>query len=292
MRLRRILAPGLIVASSIACAHMDSGPPVSCAQATDTVILRDTVTIRAAGALLPLTDATVSNLLLEEFSQSWRTSRSAVRSQVTTDSTSEPLIVDDFSLPSVKSMLASCPLMIAGHRATVTTYFERTRSVEGPYIAIGAYQLGPDSWLVIGSASKAREGQHDMVASLRAVRFLPSFGSKERHTPNPCPAIELHADTSHWQTYSASSAPVTFKAPVDAHVRKGYMVEAWDAMGTRIDFASVGDSWTLEPLAKTATLWCSFSTADGLPGELAIVPPDQQIASDLFHPRWTPKTGH
>lgn len=280
MRLRHILACSLTVVPSIACARMDSGPPVPCTQETATVVLRDTVTIRAAGALVPLTNAAPGNLLLEQLSQSWRTSRSEVNSEVTTNPNSEPLVVDDVSPPSVKSKLTSCPVTIEGRRATVTTYFERTSSVDGRYVALGSYQLGPDSWLVIGSESQVPAGQREMVASLRAVRFLPPVGSKERHSPKACPAIELHADTSHWQTYTVRSAPVTFKAPVSAHVKKGFAVEAWDAIGTRIDFASVGDSWTIEPLANAATLWCSFTTADGLPGELAIVPSVPQMPLD------------
>ena len=282
MRLRRILACGVAVAPLIACAHMDAGPPVPCTADTGTVLLRDTVTIRAAGALLPLTDSTPGNLLVEELMQSWRTSRSAFNTEVTTDSSSEPLTVDDISLPSVKSKLSSCRLTIEGHRATVTTYFERTSSVEGPYIAIGSYQLAPNIWLVIASTSKAPTGQREMVASLRALRFLPPVGSKERKSPKRCPPITLHADTSHWHTYAVRSAPVTFKAPADAQVKKGYTVEAWEAIGTRIDFAPVGDSWTLEPLANEATLWCAFSTADGLPGEIAILPAVQQHPSPGF----------
>lgn len=268
---------------TIAFAQVDSGPPVPCTVGAGTVVLQDTVTIRAAGALLPLAGGAPDNLLLQAVNQSWRTSRSSVVSEVTSDSTSEPLFVDDFSRPSVKSRSTRCPLAIEGRRATVTTYLESASSLlGGRYVAIGSYELAPDTWLVIASASGAPAGQREMVASLRAVRFLPPFGSKERHTPKTCPAIELQADTSQWKTYTLRSAPVTFKAPVDAHLQNGYAVETWEAIGTRIDFATVGDRWTIEPLANAATLWCSFSTPDGLPGELAIVPAVQQIASEGF----------
>src|SRR5687768_16952001 len=202
------------------------------------------------------------------------TERSSVLATIGDDPDHVPASLDFSLFPSLgswKSHRSHCVERLASTTARIQAYFERWKNLlVGRYVAAGAYELVPGSWLRIGGVSSNVRRQQEVLAALRTVRFLPPPGSADRPRPSACHATNAPAPA--WREFQISAAPVTFRAPPGSRRQVGNGHEIWEVGPMRVDFELLRTRhWYLQPLTEAGSTWCSL-TLDGHYTEVRLFP--------------------
>jgi hypothetical protein len=253
----------LTLLASIACATPDEPVAPACPVPNlDTREWRE-VRIENAGAIIRMPPDARTRLSASPMPEVWsmeRPDRSSVLAFISEDWDQAPAWVEGIPLPSWRAGRSRCEEHIAAIPARFQAYFERWGNlVVGRYVATGAYEIVPASWLVIAGVSSTSRRQREVLAALRTVRFLPPAGSAARPPAPPCTVRGTHA--SEWPEYQALSGLITFRAPAGSAMDSDYGRQIWSIGPTRVDFELLGTrSWILE--SPPGSMWCSL-TVDG-----------------------------
>lgn len=275
MIVRQFLAMGcharlLTLFASIACATPDE--PVASACPAPNLDRREwqEVLIENAGAVIrmpPDAQTRLSALPTTEVWSTERPERSSVLAIMSDDWDQAPASVVGIPLPSWRAHRSQCAEHIAATPARFQAYFERWGNlVVGRYVATGAYEIVPGSWLVIAGVSSTSRRQQEVLAALRTVRFLPPAGSAARPPASPCTVRSAHRPD--WPEFQALSGLLTFRAPSGSAMDGDYGRQIWGIGPTRVDFELLGTrSWVLE--SPPGSTWCSL-TIDGRYAEVRL----------------------
>jgi hypothetical protein len=205
--------------------------------------------------------------------EAWSTDGSSVLATIGNDPEDVPAWVDFPIFPSVswKSHRSQCVERVASTTARIQAYFERWKAlVLGRYVAAGAYELVPGSWLRIGGVSSNLQRQQEVLAALRTVRFLPPVGSAERPRPPTCNAS--NSGGLDWREFQASSAPFKFRAPPGSRRQSDDDHEIWSVGPMRVDFKLLRTrDWFLQSPTEMGSTWCALNL-DGRYTEVRVVP--------------------
>ncbi len=260
----------LALLASIACATPDE--PVASACPAPNLDTREwqEVLIENAGAVIRMPpDARTHPSAMPE-TELWSTERperSSVLATIGDDWDQAPAWVVGIPLPSWRARRSHCEEHIATTPARFQAYFERWGNlVVGRYVATGAYEIVPASWLVIAGVTSTSQRQQEVLAALRTVRFLPPAGSAARPPAPPCSV--RGAPGPEWPEFQALSGLITFRAPAGSAMDDDYGPQIWSIGPTRVDFELLGTrSWILESLP--GSMWCSL-TVDGRYAEVRL----------------------
>ena len=263
----------LVLLPSLACAMPDEPVAFACpAPDLDTRQWQD-VLIENAGAVIRMPPGATEPFPSDPPFEVWSAEGSSVLATISEDRENLPAWVAAIvPLPSWKSHRSDCVEHVASTPARFQAYFERWGNLAaGRYVATGAYELVPGSWLVIAGVSRTSQRQQEVLAALRTARFLPPAGSVERPRAPDCTVGD--APGADWLEFQESSAPITFRAPPGSAMRARYTDghEMWAIGPTRVDFKLLGTrNWVFG--VRPGSKRCSMTVDDRHYTEVRLAP--------------------